>query len=144
MNNDGPMSDRGPGAGPERALPAVLAVDDGALVARAVAGDVHVHPNDAGRCRVVRAGGGHAALGVVEEWDGRGEQQVDQACEGNGPGICCEVIGQVSKRFFTTKAPGSGTGPATSPRTVEAHGGNLFVASEPGPTVFTVTMPAAS
>jgi thioredoxin reductase (NADPH) len=55
----------------ERALPAILAVDDEPMVLRAVASDLRRHY--AGRYRVVRAESGEAALEVVAELDRRGD-----------------------------------------------------------------------
>lgn len=63
--------------------------------------------------------------------------------EDDGPGIPGDVVARVFDPFFTTKAPGRGTGMglATSHSTITRHGGTLTVASRPGHTIFTVTLP---
>lgn len=64
--------------------------------------------------------------------------------EDNGPGIPQEAIGRIFDAFFTTKPPGSGTGlglDITYGTVVNRHGGDISVESEPGRTVFRVTLP---
>jgi len=62
--------------------------------------------------------------------------------EDDGPGIAPEDLGQIFTPFFTTKARGSGLGLATVQRVVDAHGGTVAVASEPGRGArFTVRLP---
>lgn len=64
--------------------------------------------------------------------------------EDNGPGIPPDVIDRIFDAFFTTKAPGSGTGlglDITYGTVVHRHGGDISVESEPGSTVFRVTLP---
>jgi len=62
--------------------------------------------------------------------------------EDDGPGIPPEDLEQIFTPFFTTKARGSGLGLATVQRVVDAHGGTVAVASEPGRGArFTVRLP---
>ncbi len=63
----------------------------------------------------------------------------------SGTGIEPEVIDHIFEPFFTTKPPGRGTGIGlpTVKRIVEAHGGTIHVATEPGRgSTFTVAFPA--
>ncbi|MDX1659058.1 MAG: cyclic nucleotide-binding domain-containing protein [Nitriliruptorales bacterium] len=64
--------------------------------------------------------------------------------EDNGPGIPPEIQDQIFDAFFTTKAPGEGTGLGLQISyriVVLEHGGDLTVDSEPGRTTFRVTLP---
>jgi signal transduction histidine kinase len=64
--------------------------------------------------------------------------------EDDGPGIRAEHLARVFDPFFTTKPPGKGTGLGLSTVhtiVVEKHGGRVAVASEPGSTRFTVSLP---
>lgn len=64
----------------------------------------------------------------------------------NGPGISPAVQPRVFEPFFTTKqvGDGAGLGLSVSYGIVEQHGGRLSVESEPGRTVFTLELPAAT
>ena len=64
----------------------------------------------------------------------------------NGPGIVPAVLPRVFEPFFTTKkvGDGAGLGLSVSYGIVEQHGGRLSVESEPGRTVFTLELPAAT
>lgn len=73
--------------------------------------------------------------------------QVVAAVEDHGVGIAPEVVARVFDPFFSTKGPGGGMGLglAISHGIVEAHGGHIEVASEPGVgTTFRVTLPPAA
>ncbi len=62
----------------------------------------------------------------------------------NGPGIPPAVIDRIFEAFYTTKEPGRGTGLGLDTSysiIVKQHRGDISVASEPGKTVFTVTIP---
>jgi signal transduction histidine kinase len=62
----------------------------------------------------------------------------------DGPGIPPEIQGRIFDSFFTTKDVGVGTGLglATARRIVaDRHDGSLAVQSEPGATVFSVSLP---
>jgi signal transduction histidine kinase len=64
--------------------------------------------------------------------------------EDNGPGIPPEVRDRVFDAFFTTKAPGQGTGLGLQISyriVVLEHHGDLTVTSQPGRTVFRVRLP---
>jgi len=67
--------------------------------------------------------------------------------EDDGPGIPPELVDRVFDPFVTTKAPGQGTGLGLhrAYRTVtESYRGTLRVASRPGHTCFTVTLPVTT
>ncbi len=60
-----------------------------------------------------------------------------------GPGIPAEHVGRIFDPFFTTKPIGVATGIGLSVcmSIVQSMGGELTVASEPGHTIFTVSLP---
>lgn len=61
-----------------------------------------------------------------------------------GPGIPADAADKIFKPFFSTRKGGSGLGLPTTRRIIEAHQGELAVASEPGKgTSFTIRLPAA-
>jgi signal transduction histidine kinase len=64
----------------------------------------------------------------------------------NGPGIPSEVQRRIFDPFFTTKPVGQGTGLGLDivNRIVRKHRGTIGVESQPGRTVFRVTLPTAS
>ena len=57
---------------------------------------------------------------------------VDIEVSDNGPGIIPENLARTCDPFFTTRREGTGLGLAIVQRTVEEHGGNVSVESEPG------------
>jgi signal transduction histidine kinase len=61
--------------------------------------------------------------------------------EDNGPGIPAELQNQVFSPFFSTKPEGSGLGLSFSRRVLEMHKGDISFWSEPGRTIFTLTLP---
>lgn len=63
--------------------------------------------------------------------------------EDNGQGIPREIQGRIFEPFFTTKPPGQGTGLGLhiAYTIVNKHHGQLRVQSQPGKTVFIVTLP---
>lgn len=64
--------------------------------------------------------------------------------EDNGPGIPADIVDRVFDSFFTTKAPGKGTGLGLDISygiVADKHRGEIVVTSEPGSTVFSVTLP---
>ncbi len=64
--------------------------------------------------------------------------------ENNGPAIPPDVIDRIFEAFFTTKAPGQGTGLGLDTVwdiVVNQHRGDVGVASSDGSTIFTVTLP---
>jgi signal transduction histidine kinase len=72
-------------------------------------------------------------------------EEVWIACQDDGEGVPPEHLGRLFEPFFTTRAPGQGTGLglAVSHRILEQHGGRIDVASEPGHgACFTLRLPA--
>ena len=64
--------------------------------------------------------------------------------EDDGPGIPEDIQSRVFDAFFTTKEPGSGTGLGLDISyniVAHKHHGDITMRSEPGSTVFTVTLP---
>jgi signal transduction histidine kinase len=74
-----------------------------------------------------------------------GPDAVTVEVEDSGPGIPPDDIGRIFDMHFTTKGGrvefGLGLGLRIAQDVVERHGGSIDVASEPGRTVFTVTLP---
>jgi signal transduction histidine kinase len=65
----------------------------------------------------------------------------------NGPGIPSEAQEKIFDPFYTTKAPGEGTGLGLNIShgiIVEKHAGHIAVNSKPGATRFTVKLPIAA
>ena len=60
----------------------------------------------------------------------------------HGPGIPADVREKIFDPYFTTKDTGSGLGLAVSREIVQRHGGDLRFVSEPGRTVFSLSLPA--
>jgi signal transduction histidine kinase len=75
-------------------------------------------------------------------------QQVALAVEDDGPGIGSEASTHVFERFYRGdtggRASGSGLGLAIARELAEAMQGDIELASKPGRTVFTLSLPAAS
>ncbi|MEB2310657.1 MAG: ATP-binding protein [Sorangiineae bacterium] len=68
---------------------------------------------------------------------------VELSVRDDGPGIAPQVLKSLFVPFFTTKDKGTGLGLAISQRMVEAMGGRIEVASQPGAgSTFTVVLPA--
>jgi signal transduction histidine kinase len=62
----------------------------------------------------------------------------------NGPGIDARTLAQIWSPFYTSKASGTGLGLAIAKKVVEAHGGTIEAASQPGAGAeFTITLPKA-
>ncbi len=61
----------------------------------------------------------------------------------NGSGIPAEIKDRIFEPFFTTKGVNEGTGLGLdiAARVVKNHGGNIHVESQPGNTVFAVSLP---
>jgi two-component system, NtrC family, sensor kinase len=68
---------------------------------------------------------------------------VEIAFADTGQGIHVDALPKVFDPFFTTKPVGKGTGLGLSVSygIVKKHGGNIEVVSEPGRTVFTISLP---
>ncbi len=59
----------------------------------------------------------------------------------NGPGIPAETLEKIFVPFFSTKQDGSGIGLSVSQQIIRAHGGNIWVQSNPNiETVFTIRL----
>lgn len=65
--------------------------------------------------------------------------------EDNGKGIPEEILPRIFEPFFTTKELGMGTGLGLSivQKIIENHQGSILVQSQPGKTVFTISLPLA-
>ena len=88
---------------------------------------------------VLQGGEGQIALKTYQEGG-----EVVFECADTGPGIPEEVRQNIFKPFFTTKAPGEGTGLGLyiCHQTVEKHGGRIEVESQVGKgTTFRVRLP---
>jgi signal transduction histidine kinase len=60
-----------------------------------------------------------------------------------GVGMKPEVMAQIFRPFYSTRAGGTGLGLPTTKRIIELHGGRIEVQSEEGRgTMFTITLPA--
>ena len=76
--------------------------------------------------RTAEAGSGRVCLQVAD----------------TGPGLSPEVVDRLFDPFVTTKRQGMGLGLSISSGIIEAHGGQLTVAFEPGAgATFTFTLP---
>lgn len=72
------------------------------------------------------------------------DQLVELAVSDNGPGIPAQVLENMFSRFTTTKGSrgGMGIGLSISKRIIEAHGGSLSAANQPGGgAIFRFTLP---
>lgn len=75
-----------------------------------------------------------------------GDESIVVEVEDNGSGIPPELVARVFDPFFSTKPQGSGTGLGLDISygiIVHKHRGSIVVDSEPGRTVFTVSIPVA-
>lgn len=86
---------------------------------------------------------GEAAGSIEISTEALAEDRIAIHVFDTGPGIAPEHQGRVFDRFFTTKAPGEGTGLglALCRGFVEQQGGALTFESRPGRTVFTIALP---
>ena len=69
---------------------------------------------------------------------------LDITIEGDGEGIPKENLSKISDPFFTTKAPGEGTGLGLfiTFSIIEEHNGQIDVISSPGEgAIFTISLP---
>ncbi len=70
---------------------------------------------------------------------------IDITATDSGTGISPENMNKVFQPLFTTKSRGIGLGLSICKSFVEANGGQIAVASEPGKgTTFTVSLPIAA
>jgi len=90
----------------------------------------------------IRYGGG----GTITIRTRVGDGGVIVEVEDDGPGIPAEVLPRIFDSFFTTKAPGKGTGLGLDISygiVVHRHGGEITVDTVPGRTTFRVVIPVA-
>jgi PAS domain S-box-containing protein len=83
--------------------------------------------------------GGHVALRLRPA--GIAGDQVLIEVEDDGPGLP-STDAPIFEPFFTTKASGTGLGLSIVHRIVSDHGGKIEVSSNPGKTIFSITLPA--
>ncbi|HET7880977.1 MAG TPA: MASE4 domain-containing protein [Acetobacteraceae bacterium] len=80
------------------------------------------------------------AIGTVPVGDGMVEVRVADT----GPGLAADIRDRLFQPFVTTKASGMGVGLSICRSIVQAHGGRMWVAENPGGgTAFHFTIPAA-
>jgi signal transduction histidine kinase len=91
---------------------------------------------------------------AVDAMGGSGELRLRTYCENgqavveigdNGPGIPADVLPRLFEPFFTTKEPGQGTGLGlyVSHSIIRKHRGKIEITSNPGDTLFKVSLPLA-
>jgi signal transduction histidine kinase len=70
-------------------------------------------------------------------------ENISVEIEDNGPGIPAAIQKRIFEPFFTTKPPGQGTGQGLNItyNILNNHHGKIRVASEPGKTIFEITLP---
>lgn len=82
-------------------------------------------------------GGGQLVARTYATADGVALDLIDTGC-----GMDRDTCDKIFEAFFSTKSGGSGLGLPTTKKIIEAHGGAIFVQSEPGHgTQFTVKLP---
>jgi NtrC-family two-component system sensor histidine kinase KinB len=99
-----------------------------------------------GLVRVVAQQAGDGATGPEEGGRSAPVPQLQISVSNNGPGLAPEVQDRLFQKFVTGGEQGSGTGLglAFCKLAVEAHGGRIWVESEPDKiTTFTFTLPLA-
>lgn len=87
---------------------------------------------------------GERQVDVITRLDSNGDY-IQVLVEDNGRGMTEAELAHIFEPFYTTKAPGQGTGLglATSHRVIEQHGGEINVLSERGVgTTFVIRLPA--
>jgi PAS domain S-box-containing protein len=90
---------------------------------------------------------------AIDAMNGKGRLIIRAGCEGawvvveiedNGPGIAAEHQAKIYDPFFTTKAPGKGTGLGLNISRnliVQKHRGEMQLETRPGSTCFTIKLP---
>lgn len=92
----------------------------------------------------VDAMNGHGELYLRTRWEA---PWVVVEIEDNGPGIPESIQGRLFDPFYTTKAPGEGTGLGLNIShniIVQKHGGSITVDSQPDSTCFQIKLPLAN
>jgi signal transduction histidine kinase len=92
-------------------------------------------------CREPGDSAGEDAAGPIQDGQGWAEVTLQDTGEGMAP----EVLKEIFRPFFTTKARGTGLGLSLSRRIVEQHRGQIFARSEAGKgTTFFLRLPLHS
>ena len=93
-------------------------------------------------CEAMGEQGGQLSIRV---YTGESHHEVVTEIEDTGPGIPVDLKEQIFNPFFTTKKSGVGLGLAIVTKIVDAHGGTVRVASDPGRgACFRVSFPQAA
>jgi signal transduction histidine kinase len=88
--------------------------------------------------------GGHVVVGTRQVRE-NGASRARLTVRDDGSGVAAEARPRLFEPFFTTKAAGSGLGLAMVKRIVDAHGGEVSVATAPGEgTTFVLDLPLES
>ena len=93
---------------------------------------------------------GHVTVSLRrdDDWEPRAAAWARLTVADDGPGIPTEELPHVFERFFRSRrveaTEGAGLGLAITRSLVEAHGGDISVASSPAGTAFTVRLPATA
>ena len=85
--------------------------------------------------------------GTIQIHTSQEDDNVVVQIEDDGPGIPEAIQSRIFEPFFTTKPQGEGTGLGLEivwRIIVEEHGGSIDIDSEPGKTIFTITLPIHS
>ena len=86
---------------------------------------------------------GHGTVQVRTDWS-PDEKTVRISVSDSGAGIAPEALARVFDPFYTTKGnKGNGLGLAIVDKIVHAHGGRVTAESQPGRTVFAISLPIA-
>ena len=87
--------------------------------------------------------GGRFHLAVRPVAVDQGLPAVDLLFSDNGPGIPADVRERIFEPFFTTRSQGTGLGLAVVQAVIQAHGGTVWLESEPGAgTTFGLRLPS--
>ncbi|MBK9030695.1 MAG: hypothetical protein IPL61_05045 [Myxococcales bacterium] len=120
-----------------RDIEVVLAGDPGMVMAEIDAGKVHQIVQNLVRNAIEAAPpGGHVAVALTTRYEQFALEITD-----DGAGMAPEVRARIYEPFFSTKESGTGMGMAIVHSLVTQHAGVIDIASQPGATRITVSMP---
>lgn len=73
----------------------------------------------------------------------KNQDVVQVSIQDNGPGVPLEIQNRIFEPFFTTKPAGEGSGLGLDivAKIIEKHNGEIRLISEPGKTIFTISLP---